>query len=138
MEGTDSSRRRKRLESASSSSLSLTGFGGSDDEDDPHKRKRLPVTKECGEAAVTLLRRIILEILVDTRNETLRKGLQNPDTRRWNRAINDALEERFGHSLQNWRRIAHFLIVANELTIQGDQSAFFLRVLALVKGEDGK
>nr|WFQ81684.1 ATP synthase F1 subunit alpha [Coptis chinensis] len=65
----EESRKRKELASRSSCSSSLTGFGGSDDDDDPHKRKRLPVTKECGKAAINLLRQMILDIMIEqTRN----------------------------------------------------------------------
>ena len=51
-----SSGRRKRQESSNS----LAGFGGSDDEDDPHKRKRMAVSKSCGDKS--LLR-------IDTKSE---------------------------------------------------------------------
>ena len=133
MEGADSSRRRKRLESASSTSL--VHFFGSDDDDgsDPHKRRKLPVSKDTIKASISLLRWIIHEIISRTNNQSLREGLSNPSTQAWNNAINTALEERFGHSLYNFSRIAQILSLGVELTVQGEHSPFFLRVLSLVK-----
>lgn len=132
MEGSSSSSKRLRLESSKNLSLA----GGSDDEGDPHKRKRQGVSKTCGEKGLSFIRELLLQILAQTQNKTLRSGIHNPDTRIWNRAIKEALEERFGHSLNNWRSIAHLLTVGIELTLEGEQSAFFLRVLSLVKGEN--
>jgi hypothetical protein len=86
--------KRKRLGGTSS----LIGFGGegSGDDDDPHKRRFKAVSKTCIESSIGLIREIIFNILAETTNQSLRSGLNNPHTKRWNRSITQALEERFG------------------------------------------
>lgn len=88
------------------------------------------------ESAINLIRWLVHEILAGTNNQSLREGIHNPSTRAWNTAIRAALDNRFGHSRYNWRRIGQVLSVAAELTIQGEHSPFFLRVLSLVKVEE--
>lgn len=78
----------------------------------------------------------MLEIIAGTNNQALREGLSNPSTQAWNNAIRAGLEERFGHSLYNWRRMAQILSIAGELTMQGEHSPFFLRVLSLLRGAE--
>ena len=72
-----SSGRRKRQESSNS----LAGFGGSDDEDDPHKRKRMAVSKSCGDKSLSLVRELVLQIVAESQDETVRAGLNNPGSR---------------------------------------------------------
>lgn len=123
---------RTQLERRASSLLEFGG-SGSDDDNDPTKRRWKAVSKSCIDTSISLIRELILNLVVDTTNESLRAGLANPSTQKWNSAIRTALEERFGHSRYNWRRIAHFLIVSSELTMEGEQSPFFLKVIDLVK-----
>ncbi|YP_006460162.1 hypothetical protein A565_p02 (mitochondrion) [Erythranthe guttata] len=136
MQKTTDSSSRKRLESSNSlMNFASSGDSGDDDSNDPHKRRKLPVSSNTIDASIALLRRLILELLDETTNPSLRDN-NPPNPRTFNCAIRDALEERFGHSRYNWRRVAQMLSLATELTLQGEQSSFFLRVLSLVRGED--
>ena len=123
--------KRKRLEGKDS--LIAFGGSGSDGDEDPHKRKRKAVSKSCIDTSVNLIREIILNLIVDTTNNSLRSGLNNPNNQVWNNGIRTALDERFGHSLYNWRRVAQLVTVTSEITLRGEESPFFLRVLQIVK-----
>jgi len=83
------------------------------------------------ETGLSFIRQLILEILENTPDASLS---HNTHTRIWNRAIREALE--VGFPSHNWRSIAHFLMIAMELTFEGDLSAFIHRVCEhLVKEE---
>nr|QFS00065.1 hypothetical protein [Helianthus annuus] len=116
---------------ASSSSLSV--FAGGAGEDPNRGRRRTPVTRETITTGISLLRQLILEILVDTPDQALREGLNNPSTQAWNRALESALTERFGHSRYTWGHLWNIVNMVLELSEQGERSPFFLRVIALVR-----
>nr|AYV91166.1 hypothetical protein [Helianthus annuus] len=124
--------KKGRSVSGPSSQKNLPLPGGSGD--DPDKRKKVPVSKDTANAAVSLLRQVILEILARARDPSLREGLHNPTTQAWNRAITTAIQERSGnYSISTLGAIQRTIEVAGELVFEGEQSAFFLRVLQLVR-----
>nr|YP_009974696.1 hypothetical protein JAA21_mgp05 [Helianthus grosseserratus]QNJ33657.1 hypothetical protein [Helianthus grosseserratus] len=114
-----------------SSSLSVLAGGAGDD---PNRRRRqAPVTRDTVSTSITLLRQLVLEILVEARDQALREGLNNPSTQAWNRALESAITERFGHSRYTWHHLHNLLSLALELTVQGEQSPFFLRVIQIIR-----
>lgn len=61
------------------------------------------------------------------------QDLNNIHGRTFNSAIESALEQRYGHTRNIWRRIAHLLLAATEMVILGGRSSIYQNVIQILR-----